>query len=245
MEISVIASGSNGNCLLVEEKGISILVDAGKSCRETEKRLNKLGKSPDNIKAIVISHSHTDHVRGAAVISRKYDIPVYMMQETYQELGYYGMFETKYFSPDKSFRIASFQIRPIPTSHDVNSCGFVINNFGIFTDTGFVTKLIRDAMPKLRGVLIESNHDIDMLIKGPYPTYLKYRILGNHGHLSNIHASELVRDRGKNLSFCLLGHLSEVNNTPEIAKTTFETIVKRRLDYSICSRDRETGSFIL
>ena len=98
-------------------------------------------------------------------------------------------------------------------------------------------------MPNLKMVLLESNHDIDMVVHGNYPYYLKQWILSNEGHLSNIHASELIQSRGKQLSTALLGHLSGNNNTPEAAEKTFEALVKRKIDYSVCSRDDESGSW--
>jgi phosphoribosyl 1,2-cyclic phosphodiesterase len=225
MEISVIASGSNGNCCLVEENGVSLLIDAGKSGREIEARLNRLGKSLENIHAIILTHAHSDHVRGAGVIARRYNIPIYIMQKTHSDCsGVIGQAQTHYFSRYHPFKV---------------------NRFGLFTDTGIVTKQMSEVMPHLRGVLLESNHDIDMLISGPYPHYLKKWILSDKGHLSNIHASQLVEDRGKELSLVLLGHLSAVNNTPERAEITFERLVRRKIEYAICSRERETGCFDL
>jgi phosphoribosyl 1,2-cyclic phosphodiesterase len=246
MEISVIASGSNGNCCLVEENGVSLLIDAGKSGREIEARLNRLGKSLENIHAIILTHAHSDHVRGAGVIARRYNIPIYIMQKTHSDCsGVIGQAQTHYFSRYHPFKVNDLRIQPVPTCHDVDSCGFVINRFGLFTDTGIVTKQMSEVMPHLRGVLLESNHDIDMLISGPYPHYLKKWILSDKGHLSNIHASQLVEDRGKELSLVLLGHLSAVNNTPERAEITFERLVRRKIEYAICSRERETGCFDL
>ena len=243
MEISVLASGSNGNCCLIEDKDDSILIDAGKSCREIEKRMKRLGKSPEQLAAILISHSHADHIAGAGVISRKYKIPMYVTKQTYNEILYIGRQEIRHFFPGKEFQVGQLNVMPIQLCHDVASCGFVINNFGIFTDTGKATKQLMEAMPKLKGVLIESNHDIEMLIKGPYPQHLKYRILGDFGHLSNIHASQLVKDKGKNLHLCLLGHLSATNNTADLCRHTFETIVQRKVDYSVLSRECESGSW--
>jgi len=242
MEISVIASGSNGNSCLVEEKKASVLIDAGHSARELEHRLSNLGKSLENINAILLTHSHIDHIRGAAVVARRYKAQIYMLNETYREIGSaFPKLKIKRFSLSADFRINGLAIKPVETSHDVPSCGFVIGRFGIFTDTGKITAGMRAAMPKLKGVLLESNHDIDMLINGPYPPFLKQRIISEYGHLNNICASQLVEELGGNLSFALLGHLSAINNTPKVASSTFETIVKKKVEYSICSRDRETG----
>jgi phosphoribosyl 1,2-cyclic phosphodiesterase len=239
MEISVIASGSNGNSCLVEHNNTSVLIDAGKSAREIEKRLNNLGKSLENVDGLVVSHAHIDHIRGAGVIYRRYGIPVYMTKQTYS----YFDCQAKLFTLNSLFHIKNIRILPIHTSHDVHSCGFVIGNFGIFTDTGKVTRQISDALPNLKAVLLESNHDIDMLISGPYPPYLKSRILSDTGHLSNIHASQLVAEKGKSLSRVFLGHLSAVNNTPELARKTFESLAPARIDCVVCSRDSETGTF--
>jgi len=242
MEISVIASGSNGNSCLVEEKKASVLIDTGKSAREIEHRLSNLGKSLENIDAILLTHSHIDHVGSAAVIARRHKVPVYMLNETYKEIGSaFSKLEVKKFSSSSKFRINGLAIMPVETSHNVPSCGFVIGNFAVFTDTGKITKGMRAAMPKLQGVLLESNYDVDMLINGPYPQFLKQRITSGYGHLNNICASQFVEEFGGNLLFALLGHLSAINNTPKAASAAFESIVKKKVDYSICSRERETG----
>ena len=238
MEISVIASGSNGNSCLIESKKGSILIDAGKSCREIEYRLNNLGKSLDNVDGILLTHAHIDHTLGIGPISRKYNIPVYVKKDVYAKLG---KVDVKHFSSD--FKIKDLKIKPIKTSHDVPSTGFLVNNFGLFTDTGIVTKEMKDAVKNIKGVLLESNHDIDMLLNGRYPAFLKQRILADSGHLSNISASSFIQEKGNHLNFALLGHLSGNNNTHEITKKTFETLVKRKINYSILSRDKESGTW--
>ncbi|MEE9525092.1 MAG: MBL fold metallo-hydrolase [Candidatus Woesearchaeota archaeon] len=242
MDISVIASGSNGNCCLVEDKDTSVLVDAGKSGRIIEERMNSLGKSIENVDAVLLTHAHHDHRVGAGVLGRRYNIPIYMTKEVYSDVKYrIGKIERKNFVVGKEFKINNMKIKPIPTSHNVSSNGFVIGKFGLFTDTGIVTKEMKTAFPKLKAVLLESNHDVDMLVNGHYPYFLKQWILSDEGHLSNIHASQLIQEKGKNLELALLGHLSGNNNTPEVALKTFRALVKRKLDHSICSRDRESG----
>jgi phosphoribosyl 1,2-cyclic phosphodiesterase len=242
MELSVLASGSNGNCCLVEDSKISVLIDAGKSCKEIEARSQKLGKSLENLNALLLTHGHQDHISGVGILARKYNIPVYLSHETFAEFGYkLGNCTTKLFDVDKSFRIDNLEIRPIRTSHNVSSCGFALKNFGLFTDTGIITQQMAEIMPKLKCVLLESNHDIDMLVNGTYPAFLKQWILSDKGHLSNIDASSLIQSKGENLGLALLGHLSENNNTVEMAKKTFETIVKKKIEYEVCSRHEETG----
>ena len=139
-----------------------------------------------------------------------------------------GNAEIKQFK--RNFRIKNLEIKPIQTSHNVHSNGFKINDFGIFTDTGAVTKEMKDTLPKLKSVLLESNHDIDMLINGFYPHYLKQWILSDTGHLNNIDASNLIQNKGTNLSLALLGHLSGNNNSIEVVEKTFETLVKRKIE---------------
>lgn len=244
MEISVIASGSNGNCCLVEDKNSSIIIDAGKSGLEIETRLNYLGKCLENVDAILLTHAHNDHISGAGVLSRRYSLPIYMTQNVFLKAKHrMGNIILKKFSINNSFKINKLNIKPVITSHNTSSCGFVIGKFGLFTDTGIITPQINSIMPKLNAVLLESNHDIEMLINGSYPEFLKKWILSDQGHLSNNCASTLIQSKGKNLQLALLGHLSENNNTPKVAKDTFEKIVKRKIDYSVCSRDKVSGTW--
>lgn len=241
MEISVLASGSNGNSCLVEDKGTSLLIDAGKSCKETESRLNSLGKSLENADAVILTHSHIDHSQSVGVISRRYNLPVYMTNQVFEESRGLGELELKQFSLNRAFRAKGLTVKPVQTSHDVSSCGFIIGKFGLFTDTGIVTRQMEASIGKLKGVLLESNYDIDMLINGRYPYFLKQRIMSDTGHLSNIHASQLIEQKGKKLDWVLLGHLSANNNTPEAVKKTFETIVGRKTEHSVLSREGVSG----
>jgi len=240
MEISVIASGSNGNCCLVEDKDVSLLIDAGKSGSEIESRMGKLGKSLNDVSGILITHEHSDHISGAGVLSRRFEIPVYMTKEVYSSAKL-GKFESNIFSGD--FKVGNLNVKPVVTSHNVSSCGFVVGKFGYFTDTGMVTEQMKKVIPSLNSILLESNHNVEMVHNGHYPAFLKKWILSDEGHLSNDIASSIIQETGKNLSFVLLGHLSENHNTPDIASETFDTIVKRKIDFSICSRDKESGSW--
>lgn len=244
MLVSVLASGSNGNCCLVEKKETSVIIDAGKSCREIESRMNRLGKSLDDVNALLLTHSHIDHSLGIGPLSRKYNIPVYMANETASQCPMdIGLARTKLFSIGKEFNINDIRVMPVATSHDVHSCGFVMGNFGYFTDTGIVTNEIRSAFKNLNAVVLESNYDPDMLINGSYPHFLKRRILSDFGHLSNIDACRLIKDNAKSLSLALLGHLSANNNTAGKVREAFEAIVKGQVDCSIMSRDTESGTW--
>jgi len=229
---------------MVEDKDTSILIDAGKSGRELEARAKKLGKNIENVDGILITHAHSDHIQGAGILSRRYNIPIYITKPAfYDSKNKLGNVSEKIFTTGTPFKIKNLVINPVQTSHSVDSCGFVIDKFGLFTDTGTVTRQMTDIFPKLKGLLLESNHDIDMVIKGPYPYHLKNWILSDVGHLNNIDASHLIQDYGKNLDFTLLGHLSGMNNTEEMVKKTFETLVKRKINYEVCDRNKETGIF--
>jgi phosphoribosyl 1,2-cyclic phosphodiesterase len=241
MDISIVASGSNGNCCLVEQAGTKIMIDAGLSAREIESRLNRLGTSLEDLDALLITHSHSDHVRGAGIISRRYAVPVYMMKETTRQIGTrLGDFYPKQFSLGQDFLLNGISVRPISTSHSVASCGFVIGKFGIFTDTGIATPQMIKVLPKLECALIESNHNPEMVENGPYPPFLKKWILSDIGHLSNSDASSFIQANGENLCQVFLGHLSANNNTPEKAAEEYESIVKKKISYKICSRDGPT-----
>jgi len=242
MEISVIASGSNGNCCLVEDQGVSVLIDAGKSGSEIESRMGRLGKSLEDVDGILVTHQHSDHISGAGVLSRRFGIPVYMTQDIYSAAKL-GRFESKIFSINKEFKIKNLNIKPVMTSHNVSSCGFVISKFGYFTDTGTVTNQMNKIIPGLNSILLESNHDVEMVTNGHYPAFLKKWILSDEGHLSNDTTSSIIQEMGKDLSFVLLGHLSENHNTPDIASETFNSLVKRKIEFRICSRDKESGSW--
>ena len=238
MNISVIASGSNGNCCHVEDRGTSILLDAGISMKEYEKRMELLEKDASTVKAILISHSHIDHTRGAGIISRKYKIPVLMTSETYAETAI-GNARVKLFN--SKIKIKGMEIVPVITSHDVFSCGFKIKDFGLFTDTGMITPGIKTAIPKLKTVLLEANYDYNMLMNGMYPAFLKKRIASTTGHMDNRDTCNFLQESGKHLDRVLLGHLSENNNSHDVLRETYETLVKHKFEYAICSRDKESG----
>ncbi|MBW6484953.1 MAG: MBL fold metallo-hydrolase [Syntrophobacterales bacterium] len=241
MELSVIASGSNGNCYLLEESGASVLIDAGIGLHETAQRLAALGKDIRQVNGIVLSHAHSDHYQGIGPLARNLDIPVYADQEVYNSCRErLGKVEIHHFQG--CFRINGMEITPVETSHDVASFGFVVGGLGIFTDTGRVTGGMKEAMGKLKVVVLESNYDEEMLFHGPYPAHLKVRIASDRGHLSNDDASDFISRYGTHLSLVLLAHLSEKNNTAARAKEAFESLNEGRR-YVVCSRLRQTGTY--
>ncbi|MCG6535206.1 MAG: MBL fold metallo-hydrolase [Syntrophales bacterium LBB04] len=243
MELSIIASGSNGNCYLVQSAGASVLFDAGKSFRETAGRMAALGKDIRKVDGIVLSHAHGDHYQGIGPIARRLRIPVYVRENVYAACRRrLGPVDVRHF--DAGFRIKDLEITPVETSHDIASCGFVVGRFGIFTDTGCVTSQMKEVICDLDAVLLESNYDEEMLMNGPYPRHLKERIASERGHLSNDDASDFISRYGSHLSLVFLAHLSEKNNSAQKVRETFESINADR-PYVVCSRFHETGTYAL
>jgi phosphoribosyl 1,2-cyclic phosphodiesterase len=241
MELSVIASGSNGNCYLLEENGTSVLIDAGIGLHETARRMAALGRNIRQIDGIVLSHAHSDHYLGMGPIARKLNIPVYADREVYAACRErLGKVNIQHFQG--RFSVKDMTINPIETSHDVPSFGFIVGRGGIFTDTGCVTGAMREAIGDLGVIVLESNYDEEMLFNGPYPFHLKARIASDRGHLSNDDASDFISRYGEHLQLIILAHLSEKNNTTALAKEAFENLNPGRR-YVICSRIKETGTF--
>ncbi len=234
MKVSVLGSGSSGNCIYVENNDRGFLIDAGLSGRETEKRLSNIGKSVQSVDAIIITHDHSDHTKGAGILSRRHAIPIIIEKESYNAarniLG--EVSDVEYFTPHSVFEINGLGIEAIRSDHDSASsvCLFIRNekkNLGVFTDLGRINDSIKDIFPFLDAAVLEFNHDIDMLENGPYPQYLKERIRGRYGHLSNNDASAFVkRYMGKQLKTLFLAHLSDHNNTASIARETLYNTMK-------------------
>jgi phosphoribosyl 1,2-cyclic phosphodiesterase len=237
VSISVLASGSRGNSTLVQSSSTRILVDAGISCRETFKRMKTAGEDPHSLSAILITHEHTDHVCGLLVMARKLKIPVFMTGATHQawsramrdangerpQLAFLELF-----SSGHSFHIGDIAVTPFTIPHDaVDPVGFTFRTegikIGIATDLG---RLLANVKDNLRGcdlLVIESNHDLEMLRNGPYPWSVKQRVGSPTGHLSNEKLAEFfATDYDGCASYIVLAHLSELNNHPERARREAE-----------------------
>lgn len=224
--ICTLFSSSGGNCAYIRNKGEEYLIDAGVSARAIETSLKTLGTSLANIKAVFVTHEHSDHIRGLEIISKYYRIPIYAPSLSCSAIGQSSMHTllclNRLDAPDAvDFCETSF--KPFATPHDsASSCGYVVNlgekRVGLATDMGYITKSIAEALSACRAVIIESNHDIDMLKNGSYPYHLKKRILGDYGHLSNESCAGflpyLIACGTKSIA---LAHLSAENNTPAVA----------------------------
>jgi phosphoribosyl 1,2-cyclic phosphodiesterase len=235
MRMTILASGSKGNATVLSSANASILVDAGISCKETLKRMKAAGEDPEKLDAIVISHEHNDHVVGLQVLARKLRIPVYITEATYHAWrrsardpeGKPAKLERlEYFAAGKNFSVGDITICPFTTPHDaVDPCGFTFRagglKFGIVTDLGYMSANVKDALRGCDGLMIESNHDLEMLRMGPYPWMVKQRIMNKKGHLSNTALAEYFeRDYDGQAAFLVLAHISEHNNHPELVRET-------------------------
>lgn len=246
MLVLSLQSGSNGNCTYVEARGVRLLFDAGISGRQAEAVLAARGRDIRAVDAVVISHDHHDHVRCAGVYHRKFGLPVYVTAGTFAAakakymLGPIG--DVRHFDPRRGLRFGEVRIETIPTAHDgADGVAFVVDDgrrrLGILTDLGHVFAGLDEAVGSLDAVMIESNYDPDMLAGGPYPEFLKRRIRGPGGHISNVEAAGLLRAAaGKQMKWACLAHLSEQNNEPDLALRTHRDILGRRLGLHVAGR---------
>lgn len=220
----VLASGSKGNAILVCSAKTRVLVDAGTTCKELVGRLGRTPVQAKHLDAVLITHEHTDHVSAAGTLTRKFNLPVYMTRGTLENLpSSVGRCPSvTVFATGKSFEIGDLLIHPFATSHDAGeSAGFIIENngqrLGICTDLGIATNLVKVRLKGCNGLVLEANHDVDRLLDGPYPWFLKQRIRSPHGHLSNEEACNLLEAvHNEGLRSVVLAHLSETNNHPDL-----------------------------
>lgn len=225
MRICVLGSGSRGNCTLVEAGKTALLIDNGFSGAEIRRRLQAVGRSPAMISAVLVTHEHNDHIAGVGVISRQEALPVYANVATYRAAeGRLGRLAVrKEFGTGEAFAIGELQIHPFAVSHDtVDPVGFVVTDgryrLGYCTDTGKITTLIEHHLKGCHALILESNHDPQMLREGPYPPRLQQRVRSSQGHLANEDAGRFLKKvLASGLSHVVLAHLSETNNLPTLA----------------------------
>ena len=227
--VHTLFSGSSGNCIYIKDENTEILVDAGKSCASIEKSLNGLGTSLRNISEIFVTHEHADHTSGLEIISKKYQIPVHISSPSYDNCVRGGSYLQRFaVSQPVTFEksVGTLCVSSFPVPHDsAQNVGYVIRSgadtFGIATDIGHPTSIIAESLSLCNKIILESNHDIKMVENGPYPRFLKERILSKNGHLSNDKCAELAAylcDKG--VAEITLAHLSRENNLPKLAYET-------------------------
>ena len=225
--LTVLGSGSAGNATLLQYGGTCVLIDVGLSCRETARRLGMIGVAPESVAAVVITHAHGDHTRGAALFSRRYQVPVHATAATRTVLAAADVWSWGGLACDAPTDIGGFRITPFEVSHDADAetVAFHIETaaggIGFATDVGVTTAALRSRFRRCRLLVMESNHATDLLRVGPYAASTKARIAGERGHLSNEALARFVReDLGASVECLVLAHLSRVNNLPEIAAMT-------------------------
>ena len=227
-------SGSSGNSLYVESENAKILVDAGMSCKKIEEALSSIEVNPSSIDAILVTHEHSDHIKGISTISKKFDIPVFATKETFEAMPSQteklSEKNIKYFKTEEKFCINDLEILPFSIPHDAaNPCGFNIikdskHQISIATDIGHMSNYILKYLEGSEFILLESNYDTEVLKCCSYPFRLKSRIASNTGHLSNTIAGKTISylSKNSNLHTAMLGHLSKESNFPELA---YQTVV--------------------
>lgn len=236
VEVGVLASGSSGNCFFFQGNGSGFLIDAGISCKQIVNRLESMGKSIRDIKGIFITHEHTDHIRGLQQLCKQFRIPTYMTRGTFQYVKKMVDRElVNLIRPGELIIADQCVVTPFEKSHDaLEPVSFKLSYGGktvsYITDAGCVCQNMIDAVQESDCLILESNHDVKMLEEGRYPYPLKKRISGEKGHLSNYEASLLVLEHASRLKHVYLSHLSEHNNTEELAMTTFQMIMNERKD---------------
>ena len=239
MKICSLASGSKGNCLYIETGETRVLIDAGLSLRETLLRMEEVGINPSGIHAVLVTHEHIDHIRSAGSFSRKFKVPVFASHLVRDKAEkYFKKTQVCVFESGSMLTFRDVQIDPVPITHD--SCdpvGFVIESregrAASVTDLGIVTRLVVEKLRGCRFLNLESNHDVDMLMNGPYPWELKQRIKSRHGHISNEESLELLHELAHGgLEALVMAHLSEVNNHPEHVVRTTRTFLSNQ---NICA----------
>lgn len=256
LQVASLNSGSNGNCYYVGTAQDAILVDAGLSCRETERRMKRLGLNIRNVKGIFISHEHGDHISGIGKLVKRFGLPIYITRSTHQfsSLELPGE-HVRYFDSNQSLEVGTLKILPFPKLHDaVDPHSFLVSaktdsgedvRVGIFTDIGVPCERVIEHFSQCHAAFLESNYDEMMLERGTYPQALKNRIRGGQGHLSNKQALQLFREyRPAFMTHLFLSHLSHHNNTPSVVQRMFDAHAGNT-KIVIASRYRETELFTI
>lgn len=249
MRLCSIASGSSGNCIYVGSDTTHILVDAGISGKRTKEGLEKLGVKAGELDGIFITHEHADHISGLGVMARKYGVPIYGTKGTLEAVrntASVGTIDESLFreiQTDTKITVKDLTLNPMRTSHDAaDPVAYRISHgrqkLGIITDLGCYNDYTVECLRGMNALFIEANHDVNMLQVGPYPYYLKKRILGDRGHLSNELSGQLLsRLLNDEMQTIILGHLSKENNLPELA---YETV---RVEISMADNEYKANDF--
>lgn len=253
MKFASLGSGSRGNATLIQAGETCILLDCGFSMREFEKRCAAIQFDPKDISAVVVTHEHLDHIKGVGPLARKYAMPVWMTHGTWRSARCGDIPELRLFgSHTEAIQIGDIRVAPHAVPHDAREpvqCTYTYNDLrlGILTDVGSLTPRLVDALNGVDALLLECNHDTDMLREGPYPPRLQARVGGSYGHLSNEQAVELLsRIDHRRLRHLVVGHLSEKNNAPQRVRDAvlgFSSALEEV--FNLLEQDETSGWFTL
>ena len=258
-------SGSSGNCYYLQTATDALIIDIGVGLRTLKKHCRDYGISLSSVKSVLITHDHADHVKSVGSFSCEFHVPVYATKEVHHGIDHNYCIQKKvehdlkrYIVTNEMLQIGDFQIRPFPVPHDASdNVGYEIQaegvTFVIITDVGTITDDIRESISHANYLVIEANHDVEMVQQGPYPEFLKKRILSGSGHLSNVDCGHaLAENMTEQLHRVWLCHLSEENNHPELARKTVETILRsygiipgKDLELEVLRRQMPTGVYEL
>ncbi|MFT5603472.1 MAG: phosphoribosyl 1,2-cyclic phosphodiesterase [Paracoccaceae bacterium] len=245
MRFASLGSGSRGNGTLLENKNTCLLVDCGFTVKETERRLRRLGRSADDLSAIVVTHEHSDHIKGVLPLARKYGLPVYASNGTAQYDTMAKLPGYREVNTHAVFSVGDIEITPVAVPHDAREpCQYVFSNgkrrLGLLTDLGSITPFVSEQYRQCDALVLEFNHDCNLLARGPYPPSLKNRVGGDWGHLSNEQAADLLSTvELERLQHIVMAHISEKNNTVALAEAALRQVVAS-MDTAI-SADQEKG----
>lgn len=239
MKFCLLSSGSTANCTFISSGRTRLLIDAGLSRREVFNRLSAIGERAEDLDAILITHEHTDHIGGLVVLARKLDVPVYITERAAPAVAW-DDYEPKLvtFQAGTRLRVGDFEVDSFTVPHDaIDPVGYLLRaeglRIGVATDLGYVPESVRYHLRETDLLVLESNHDLEMLKVGPYPWWVKQRVMGRHGHLSNENASDFIRqDMDPRTATVVLAHLSAHNNHPELARLV--------ATQALCERGLET-----
>lgn len=264
MQICSLASSSSGNCIYIGTENTHLLIDAGISGKRITEGLLALNVSPSKLNGILITHEHSDHIKSLGIMARKYGVPIYATQNTWNEmlqtckLGKIDVSLHMEIKADESFQVNDILVHPFKTSHDAIDpvCyTFTQNNkkISVATDLGCYNDYIKEKLMHSHVLFIEANHDIKMLEVGKYPYFLKQRILSDYGHLSNEMSGRLISElMHKDLKYVVLGHLSKENNYPDLAYESVKLEIHEQngtylseITVSVAKRDENSDLIVI
>lgn len=241
LRFASLGSGSRGNGTLIEAGATKVLIDCGFLLKESEERLARLGVEAAALDAILVTHEHGDHLGGVGRLARRYGIAVYLTHGTAQAWSDDKVESVHTISPHQAFSIGDLDIQPYPVPHDAREpCQYVLahrgRRLGVLSDAGHVTAHMRDILSACDALMLEFNHDVAALAAGPYPPSLKQRVGGMRGHLNNRQSADLLRSIDcSRLQHLVLTHLSETNNTPELALRSVHEALQAQPDWVVCA----------